>query len=92
MATLLYAMRAWLENVKLPLGDNGEVDMTTNPLTFPKVIFAPCDNSDGIGSIEFVESFCDGSDKYAKWTNGKAAMKTNWCRTQQRRLQIREDP
>ncbi len=71
MATLLYAMRAWLENVKLPLGDNGEVDMSTNPLTLPKVIFAPCTNADGIGSIEFVESFCDGSDKYAKWTNGK---------------------
>lgn len=71
LATLLYAMRAWLENVKLPLGENGEVDMSTNPLVLPKVVFAPCANSDGVGSIKFVESFCDGSDKYAKWTNGK---------------------
>lgn len=71
LATLLYTMRAWLENVKLPLGDNGEVDMTTNPMILPKVIFAPCATDENAGSIKFVESFCDGTDKYAKWTNGK---------------------
>lgn len=78
MATLLYAMRAWLENVKLPLGDNGEVDMTTNPLTLPKVIFAPCDNSDGIGSIErLLKASRWQRCKYAKLTNGKGGYEDN---------------
>lgn len=70
LATLLYAMKAWLENVKLPLGSDGQVDMTANPLLLPKVIFAPCPVNDKASSIEFIESFCDGSDKYAKWSNG----------------------
>ncbi len=78
---LLYHMRAHMEGIELVRGDDGLVDLEANPMNDAKIIFAPCKDGAGDGYGEdgtpyppegqFISSFCDGTDKYVRWTNGK---------------------
>lgn len=78
---LLYHMRAHMEGIELVRGDDGLVDLEANPMNDAKIIFAPCkdgesDGFDDEGNAyppegQFISSFCDGTDKYVRWTNGK---------------------
>ncbi len=78
---LLYHMRAHMEGIELVRGDDGLVDLEANPMNDAKIIFAPCKDGAGDGygpdgepylpAGQFISSFCDGTDKYVRWTDGK---------------------
>jgi hypothetical protein len=80
MDALMYHMRAHMEGIELVRGDDGLVDLENNPMDDAKIIFAPCsDDGSGYGpdgtkypnKDTFLSSFCDGTDKYVRWADGK---------------------
>lgn len=91
LATLRYAMLAWMEGVKLPLGSNGQVNMDDNPMRLPKVIMGTCENKDA-GNIEFVKSFCVGSNLLARWTNGKGGFEDKMMEVNSDECKFRKIP
>lgn len=79
MDVLMYHMRAFMENAILPKSTDGLVDLNANPMNDAKIVFAPYKDSgkgyDAAGKEippkgQFISSFCDGSDKYTRSTDG----------------------
>lgn len=79
MDGLMYHMRAFMENATLERNPDGLVDLTKNPMSDAKIVFAPFKASnagyDGDGVAippkdQFISSFCDGTDKYTRFTDG----------------------
>jgi hypothetical protein len=72
-------MTKHLLNLKPEFKEDGSLDKDSDPFVKPNVIFTPCDNKakmyDFPGEGQLIKTFCDGTDRFARYSDGKGSYK-----------------